>query len=119
MEMVELSSGTIEYLDTGTGPVIAFLHGLLMDASLWDAPIEDLRSNYRCIAPTLPMGAHRLAANSAADLSLRGIAGIVAEFLVRLELSDVTLVGNDTGGALVQVMLGSGNDRIGRAVLVS
>lgn len=34
-----------------------------------------------------------------ADLSLRGIARLVAEFCDRLDLRDVTLVGNDTGGA--------------------
>ena len=86
-----------------------------MDASLWDAPIADLRSDYRCIAPTLPLGAHRLAADPRADLSLRGLASIVAELLARLELSDVTLVGNDTGGALVQVIMASGGDRVARA----
>ena len=119
METIELSAGTVEYADVGTGPVIVFLHGLLMDASLWDAPIADLRSDYRCIAPTLPLGAHRLAADPRADLSLRGLASIVAELLARLELSDVTLVGNDTGGALVQVIMASGGDRVARAVLVS
>ena len=54
-----------------------------------------------------------------ADLSLPGIARLAAEFLDRLDLRDVTLVGNDTGGALVQLLMGDGNARVGRAVLVS
>src|SRR5579871_2111135 len=120
MHTIELSAGTIEYEDTGgAGPVVLLLHGLLMDASLWDGMIVDLAADHRCVAPTLPLGAHRLAMNHGTDLSLRGIAWLTAEFLDRLDLRDVTIVGNDTGGALVQLLMGSGERRIGRAVLVS
>lgn len=57
---VELSLGTIEYVDSGGGgPVVVLLHGLLMDASLWDGAIAALAPDHRCIAPTLPLGAHR------------------------------------------------------------
>ena len=120
MREIELSAGTIEYEDTGgDGPVLVMLHGLMMDASLWDGPIADLRAGYRCVAPTLPLGAHRRAMHADADLSLPGIARLVAEFLDRLDLSDVTLVGNDTGGALVQLLMRDGAERVGRVVLAS
>jgi len=120
MRDVELSAGTIEYVDTGgEGPVLVLLHGLMMDASLWDEVIAGLSADYRCIAPTLPLGAHRRAVRPGADLSLPGIARLVAEFLDRLGLRDVTLVGNDTGGALVQLLMADGNTRVARAVLVS
>jgi pimeloyl-ACP methyl ester carboxylesterase len=120
MRDVELSAGTIEYGDTGgEGPVLVLLHGLIMDASLWDEVIAGLSAGYRCIAPTLPLGAHRRAVRPGVDLSLPGIARLVAEFLDRLELRDVTLVGNDTGGALVQLLMADGNARVARAVLVS
>ena len=103
--------GTIECEDTaGNGPVIVLLHGLLMDASLWDGLISDLSVDYRCVAPTLPLGAHRRAMNAGADLSLPGIARLVAEFVDLLELYDVTLVGNDTGGAIVQLFIGNIGD---------
>ena len=108
MKEIELSAGTIEYQDTGDGPVIVLLHGLMMDASLWDGPIAELSADHRCVAPTLPLGAHRQAMHADADLSLPGIAGLVAEFLDRLDLQDVTLVGNDTGGALVQLLMCDG-----------
>jgi pimeloyl-ACP methyl ester carboxylesterase len=115
----ELSAGTIEYEDSGgEGPVIVLLHGLLMDASLWDV-IADLGGDHRCVAPTLPLGAHRHPMRADADLSLRGIARLVAEFCDRLDLDDVTLVGNDTGGALVQLLAAEGAARVGRIVLVS
>jgi pimeloyl-ACP methyl ester carboxylesterase len=120
MRDIELSAGTIEYEDTGgDGPVLVLLHGLMMDASLWDEVIAGLSPGYRCIAPTLPLGAHRHPVRPGADLSLPGIARLAAEFLDRLGLRDVTLVGNDTGGALVQLLMADGNARVARAVLVS
>ncbi|HEY1321975.1 MAG TPA: alpha/beta hydrolase [Streptosporangiaceae bacterium] len=120
MNEIQLSAGTIEYQDTGgDGPVLVLLHGLMMDATLWDDVIARLSASYRCVAPTLPLGAHRHPMNPGADLSLPGIAGLAAEFLDRLDLRDVTLVGNDTGGALVQLLMGDGHARVGRAVLVS
>ena len=120
MKEIELSAGTVEYQDTGgDGPPLVLLHGLMMDSSLWDGPVADLSADHRCVAPTLPLGAHRQPMRDGADLSLPGIARLVAEFLERLDLRDVTLVGNDTGGALVQLLMCEGAERVGRVVLAS
>jgi len=120
MPQIELSAGTIEYTDTGGGgPVIVLLHGLLMDATLWDEVTAELSPGHRCVAPTLPLGAHRRAMRAGADLSLPGIARLVAEFLDRLGLDDVTLVGNDTGGAVVQLLAADAAPRVSRVVLAS
>jgi pimeloyl-ACP methyl ester carboxylesterase len=117
MTRLELSAGTIDYRDTGgAGPVLVLLHGLLMDASLWDQAIAGLAADHRCVAPTLPFGAHRHAMHPDADLSLPGLARLTEELLDRLDLHDVTLVGNDTGGALVQLV---DSTRVGRIVLAS
>jgi pimeloyl-ACP methyl ester carboxylesterase len=117
---IELSEGTVAYRDTGgDGPVLVLLHGLMMDASLWDETISELAADHRCVAPTLPLGAHRHGMRADADLSLPGVARLVAEFLDRLDLRDVVLVGNDTGGALVQLMMGDGAARVAGVVLVS
>ena len=116
----ELSAGTIDYVDTGGhGTPIVLLPGLMMDASLWDDVIADLAVDHRCVAPTLPLGAHRHPMHADADLSPDGVAALVEELLERLDLTDVTLVGNDTGGALVQLIAGRGARRVGRIVLVS
>ena len=57
---IDLSTGTLDYLDTGgNGPTVVLLHGLLMDGSLWDGPVADLAADHRCVVPTLPLGAHR------------------------------------------------------------
>ncbi len=119
-DQLTLSTGTVDYEDTGgAGPVVVLVHGLLMDASLYDDVVADLARDHRCIVPTLPLGAHRHGAAEDADLSLRGIARLVAELLERLDLRDVTLVGNDTGGAIVQVLMADGGERVGRVVLAS
>ncbi|SHN00561.1 alpha/beta fold hydrolase [Actinacidiphila paucisporea] len=119
-EAIELSAGTIDYQDTGgDGPVVVLLHGLLMDATLWDAVTAELRSGHRCLVPTLPMGAHARPMREDADLTPKGLARLVGEFLERLDLRDVTLVGNDTGGALVQLLIAQGAERVGAVVLAS
>jgi pimeloyl-ACP methyl ester carboxylesterase len=116
-ESVRLAAGGVDYGDTGgDGPVLVLLHGLAMDGRVWDQVIDELGSGYRCLTPTLPFGAHRVALNADADLSLRGIGRIVADFLGRLDLHDVTLVFNDWGGA--QTMIADGlMERVARLVL--
>ncbi|HMC39354.1 MAG TPA: alpha/beta hydrolase [Acidimicrobiales bacterium] len=120
MPEIELSAGTVEYLDTGgAGEPVVLLHGFLMDTSLWDGVIAELAPTQRCLAPLLPLGAQRKALAHDVDLSLAGIAALVGEFLERLDLHGVTLVGNDTGGAIAQLVIGRPNPRIARAVLAS
>jgi pimeloyl-ACP methyl ester carboxylesterase len=116
MPEVELSAGTVEYQDTGgDGPVLVLLHGLTMDSSLWRKVLPDLR-DYRCVLPTLPLGGHSRPMRPDADLTLAGMAHLVAEFLDKLDLNDVTLVGNDWGGAQLLVSE-QVDDRVGRLVL--
>jgi pimeloyl-ACP methyl ester carboxylesterase len=119
MAEIELAAGAIRYEDSGgEGPVIVLCHGLLMTASLWDAVVEELGPGFRCIRPTLPLGAHRRPMRPDADLSLGGQARLLAEFLERLELEEVTLVFNDWCGA--QLLVAEGLDgRVGRLVLAS
>lgn len=120
VQRIELSAGTIEYEDTGgEGPALVLLHGLMMDASLWHDVSADLCRDFRCVAPTLPLGAHRHAMRPDAPASLRDIAGLVVELLDRLDLRDVTLVGNDAGGAIAQLIACGGSARVGRIVLAS
>ncbi len=116
---VDLSAGTIEYEDTGgDGPVLVLLHGLSMAGRAWDAVVERLRAEHRVLLPTLPLGAHRIAMKADADLSLRGLGRLVAEFLDALDLTEVTLAFNDWGGA--QVMIAEGlMGRVARLVLVA
>ena len=119
MPQIELSAGTIDYHDTGTGPPIVFVHGALVDAQLWRPAIERLEGRFRCIAPELPLGSHKRALSSGADLSPHGVARLIAELFEALELRDVTLVGNDTGGGLSQLVALDHGERVGRLVLTN
>ena len=115
---VTLSAGTLEYEDTGSGePTLVFLHGLLMDPSLWEEVVDDLKGDHRCIVPSLPLGAHRQAIGD--GLSFPAVASFVSEFLEQLELSEVTLIGNDTGGAIVQLVAAEHPERLAGIGLVS
>ena len=114
---VSLPQGTIRYRDTGSGPPIVFVHGLLVDGTLWRKVVPRLERDFRCIVPDLPLGSHRLPLKPEAERTPPGIARLIADFIAALDLEDVTLVGNDTGGALCQMVCADHPERIGRLVL--
>ena len=114
---VRLPAGTIRYRDTGSGEPIVFAHGLLVDGRLWRRVTPRLEGEFRCVVPDLPLGSHRSPMEPGTDLSPPGIARILAEFIEALELEGVTLVGNDTGGAISQLVATRHPERIGRLVL--
>ncbi len=116
---VEVPAGTIEYRESGTGPPIVFVHGVGVNGDLWRKVVPGLASGHRCIAPDLPLGAHSHALREGTDLSLPGLARIVADLLEALELEHVAIVANDTGGAVSQWLVGHHPERIGRLVLTS
>lgn len=101
MPTVTLTCGDIDYTDSGgDGPVAVFTHGVLMDSSLWDGVVEHLAPDIRCIAPTLPLGAHAHPMAEGTDLSIPGLSDIIGEFLDRIQVSEVTLVVNDVGAPM-------------------
>jgi pimeloyl-ACP methyl ester carboxylesterase len=99
MESVQLSSGILDYEDSGgDGRVIVFAGGLIMDATLWHEVVQRVGPGFRCVVPVLPLGGHRRAMHPDADLSLHAIADLLAELIERLDLHDVILVSIDWGG---------------------
>jgi pimeloyl-ACP methyl ester carboxylesterase len=116
---IELPAGTIRYREAGEGKPVVFVHGYLVDGRLWDGVVDRLSDRYRCLAPDWPIGAQQVAMKPDADLTPYGIAAIVASFLEALGLEDVTIVGNDSGGAMSQVLVTRHPQRIGRLVLTN
>jgi pimeloyl-ACP methyl ester carboxylesterase len=117
--MIDLSAGPIDYIDNGgDGPTVVLLHGVLMNNTVWRDVINELTPAFRCIAPTLPLGAHRQPMRTGADLSIDGITLLIADFLERLHLHDVTLIMNDWGGPQLLVDHDR-TERISRLVLVA
>ncbi len=116
---VSLPQGTVRYCDQGVGPALVFIHGLFANGVLWSRVIPQLVSRFRCVAPELPLGAHSSPLLPDADLSPLGLAHLVADFLEALDLHEVTLIGNDTGGALCQLLIAHHPERISRLVLTN
>lgn len=116
---IELPAGRIRYREAGQGKPIVFVHGYLVDGRLWDGVVDRLSDRFRCIAPDWPIGAQQIAMRPEADLSPPGIAALIDSFLAELDLSDVTIVGNDSGGAMSQVLVTRHPERVGRLVLTN
>jgi pimeloyl-ACP methyl ester carboxylesterase len=124
MPSIDIPQGTLHYRvagpeDGGAAPVV-FVHGLLVNSELWSATAAALAAHgVRSYALDLPLGSHEIAFGDDADLSPRGVARMIADALAALDLHDVTLVGNDTGGALCQFVIDSDHSRVGRLVLTN
>lgn len=115
---VDLPSGRIEYHESGTGAPVLFVHGLLVNADLWRNVVPTVAAaGFHCLAPNWPLGGHRVPMPPSADLSPPGLAGLIADFLTELDLTDVTVVANDTGVALTQLLMAEHPERLARVVL--
>lgn len=114
---VEVGTARVRYREQGEGPTVVFVHGLLVNSTLWRHVVPPVAAaGFRCITPDWPLGSHRIAVPDA-DLSPTGVADLVAGFLESLDLDDVTVVANDTGGAITQILMTRRPERIGRVVL--
>jgi pimeloyl-ACP methyl ester carboxylesterase len=124
MPKAKLQQATIEYRELGPAdsahPPVLFVHGILVDHRLWMTVAEELaRNGFRCILPDLPLGSHTLPVDPGVELTPASVAEMINEFIGVLDLHDVTLVGNDTGGGLCQLVVDAHPDSVGRLVLTN
>jgi pimeloyl-ACP methyl ester carboxylesterase len=124
MPIADIPPGRINYRAAGPSdsaePPVVFIHGLLVNSELWTGVADALATQgIRSYAPDLPLGSHPIALNADAEVNPRAVARLINDFLAALDLTDVTLVGNDTGGALCQFLIDSDASRIGRLVLTN
>jgi pimeloyl-ACP methyl ester carboxylesterase len=103
---VVVGDAEIEYTDTGAGSPLVFVHGAYVTGALWDEAIARLSENHRCIAPTWPFGAQRRPVGADIDLGVVAAGRRIIGLLEQLDLRDVTLVANDSGGGIVLSALG-------------
>jgi pimeloyl-ACP methyl ester carboxylesterase len=121
VKRVRVDGLDIEYADTGTGPTILFVHGVYVTGEVWNDVVTALGDGFRCLVPTWPLGAHRTPTEGA-DLGADAAARRIVHFMEALDLSEVTVVANDTGGGLVLASLGDpalNTSRIARLVLTN
>jgi len=122
MPTISLTMGNVHYEKAGPdgGRPVVLIHGYAMGGSLWRPLTERLAAGgYSCVAPTWPLGAHTEPMRREPPLTIEAIAAMVGELLDELALDDVVLVGNDTGGAIAQVVATSTPERLGALVLTS
>ena len=124
MPQVRLQEATIEYRELGptdsAHPPVLFVHGILVDHRLWMSVAEDLaRNGFRCILPDWPLGSHTVPVDPGIALTPVTVAEMINDFIAALDLHDVTLVGNDTGGGLCQLLIDAHPDSVGRLVLTN
>ena len=124
MPTVELPQGQVHYRIAGpadsSAPPVVFVHGLLVNSEIWSGTAWALAERgVRSYALDLPLGSHEIPLGPDADLSPRGVARLILDFLAALDLHDVTLVGSDTGGALCQFVIDADASRVGRLVLTN
>jgi pimeloyl-ACP methyl ester carboxylesterase len=117
--VLELPGGGVRCFEAGDGPAILFVHGILANANLWRKVVGELSARFRCVTLDLPLGSHALPMEDSADLEPAGLADLVADAVAALGLRDVTLAGNDTGGALCQIAVARQPDRFARLFLTS
>ena len=124
MPDVTLPQATLRYREVGphdsAHPPVVFIHGMIVDERLWSRVADGLAERgFRCLLPTLPLGSHTTPVTDRSVLTPQGVAGLIGQFLAALDLEDVTLVGNDTGGGLCQFLIDADPSRIGRLVLTN
>jgi pimeloyl-ACP methyl ester carboxylesterase len=124
MPQVALDQATISYRVLGPEdsphPPVVFVHGILVDSRLWDRVADGLASRgFRCYLPDWPLGSHTIPIDEGVELSPHTVATMIHDFVEKLGLSDVTLVGNDTGGGLCQLVIDAYPDLAGRLVLTN
>src|SRR5579859_5664977 len=118
-ELVEVGGARLRCFQAGQGPVLVFVHGVLANANLWRKVVAQLSGEFRCVALDLPLGSHAHPMGPAADLTPPGLADLIADAIAALGLEQVTLVGNDTGGALCQIVATRRPERLAGLVLTS
>lgn len=110
-QSVHTTSGRISYLEQGGGPVALFVHGVLLNSHLWRYQLMHLSEIRRCIAvDLLAHGDTEIAPDQ--DVSVTANAEMLRQFLDVLDIEQVDLVGNDSGGGIAQIFAASYPERV-------
>jgi pimeloyl-ACP methyl ester carboxylesterase len=108
---VQTPSGRVSYVQTGSGPVALFVHGVLLNKHLWRHQLTGLSDIRRCIAvDLLAHGDTEIAADQ--DVSVTANANMLREVLDALQIDQVDLVGNDSGGGIAQIFAALNSGRV-------
>jgi pimeloyl-ACP methyl ester carboxylesterase len=108
---IETASGRISYAEAGSGPVALFVHGVVLNKHLWRHQLAGLSDIRRCIAvDLLAHGDTEIAPDQ--DVSVTANANMLREVLEALQIDQVDLIGNDSGGGIAQIFSALNPDRV-------
>jgi pimeloyl-ACP methyl ester carboxylesterase len=116
--LVPTPLGDVAAIDTGTGDVALFVHGVGTNAHLWAGVLDALAGERRCVAIELPGHGHSPVTDQQ-DLTIGGLADLVEAFCLTHALERVDLVAHDTGGAVAQVFAARHPERLRSFVLTN
>lgn len=108
--LVTPTFGTVAYVESGAGPDALFIHGVFLNADLWGHQVAALSDLRHCMA--IDLLAHGDSPCPTGHLTIGVQAAMVLEFLDALAIDQVDLVGNDTGGAVAQMIAATHPDRV-------
>jgi len=117
MKIVEIEGNSIEYEDFGKGNPILFIHGAFSSGKTWRKVIPGLSKHFQCIVPEWPFGGHKIPIANKLDFTPTGIADLIAKFLKTLDLQNVLIVANDTGGAYAQIFTAKYGENVSHLIL--
>ena len=92
---LDLPSGSVSYVDEGSGPVLLFVHAGMW-SFIWRDVMIDLKQDFRTIAIDFP--GFGLSPATAGEPTISGLGKVLAELVEHLDLTEVTLVAHDLGG---------------------
>lgn len=95
--------GDIAYVDLGAGPSVVLLHGVPLNSAHWRGVVGQLRDRFRCVAPDL-LGLGETERSESAGLDFPSQAKMVLDVVDQLGVGKFHLVGNDSGGAIAQIL---------------
>jgi pimeloyl-ACP methyl ester carboxylesterase len=108
---VQTSFGRISYVEAGCGPVALFVHGVLLNKHLWRRQLAELSDIRLCIAvDLLAHGDTEIEAGQ--DVSVTANANMLLEVLNTLQIDQVDLIGNDSGGGIAQIFAALNPERV-------
>jgi pimeloyl-ACP methyl ester carboxylesterase len=108
---IDTSSGRISYIEAGSGPVALFIHGVQLKKHLWRRQLAGLSDIRRCIAVDL-LAHGDTEIEPGQDVSVTANANMLREVLDALQIDQVDLVGNDSGGGIAQIFAAFNPNRV-------
>jgi pimeloyl-ACP methyl ester carboxylesterase len=92
---IETALGVAQYVEVGSGPPVAFLHGLDGSSRWWAPTLEALAGQFRCLALEFVRFDHW---REAARVPLPRTGAFVAAWLAALGIDRAAVVGHSMGG---------------------